>query len=66
LVFQSRHARPDEPFLQLSAGGLVSGNFFEVLGVNPYIGRTFSLEDERPPGNSVAVLSYGYWREHFG
>jgi predicted permease len=47
-------------------GELVSGNYFDVLGVNPYIGRIFSLEDERPPGNPVAVLSYAYWRERFG
>jgi predicted permease len=51
--------------IEKATGDLVSGNFFAVLGVNPYIGRTFSLEDERPPGNPVAVLSYSYWRERF-
>ena len=51
--------------VEMAPGELVSGNYFAVLGVNPYIGRTFSPEDERPPGNDVAVLSYGYWRERF-
>jgi hypothetical protein len=55
----------DSGRIERAAAELVSGNYFAVLGVNPYIGRTFSLEDERPPGNPVAVLSYNYWRERF-
>ncbi|HKS80793.1 MAG TPA: ABC transporter permease [Candidatus Acidoferrales bacterium] len=52
---------------ELAAGELVSGNYFEVLGVKPAIGRVFSREDETAPGaNNVAVLSYGYWSRHFG
>ena len=48
-------------------GELVSGNYFEVLGVRPAIGRLFSMQDETAPGaNPVAVLSYGYWTRHFG
>src|SRR5215472_4362041 len=46
-------------------GEEVSGNYFDVLGVKPYIGRMLSLDDERPPGNPAAVLSYGYWRDRF-
>jgi len=52
--------------VEMVPGELVSGNYFSVLGVNPYIGRTFSPEDDRPPGNPVAVLSYNYWRDRFG
>jgi putative ABC transport system permease protein len=49
------------------AGELVSGNYFQVLGVNPVLGRVFTSEDETAPGaNAVAVLSYGYWARHFG
>ena len=45
----------------------VSGNFFAVLGVKPAIGRLLSPEDDRVRGASpVAVLSYAYWRDHFG
>lgn len=48
-------------------GELVSGNYFEVLGVSPALGRVFSLQDETAPGaNPVAVLSYGYWERRFG
>ncbi len=50
-----------------AAGELVSGNYFEVLGVLPALGRVFSLQDETAPGaNPVAVLSYGYWARRFG
>ena len=42
-------------------GELVSGNFFEVLGVRPWAGRLFTQEDDRTPGaHPVAVLSYSY------
>src|SRR5260370_28691545 len=48
-------------------GDLVSGNYFEVLGVHAAIGRTFTPEDDRTPGSHpVVVLSYGYWKRHFG
>ncbi|HLK32096.1 MAG TPA: ABC transporter permease, partial [Terriglobales bacterium] len=48
-------------------GELVSGNYFEVLGVPPALGRVFSPQDETAPGaNPIAVLSYGYWMRHFG
>jgi putative ABC transport system permease protein len=52
---------------QLAEGMLVSGNYFQVLGVQPFLGRVFSSQDETAPGaNSVTVLSYGYWARHFG
>ena len=47
-------------------GELVSGNFFEVLGVRPWAGRLFTQDDDRTPGaHPVAVLSYGYWESRF-
>src|SRR5580693_9068416 len=52
---------------QLAEGELVTGNYFQVLGVRPFLGRVFSAQDETAPGaNPVAVLSYGYWTRHFG
>jgi predicted permease len=46
---------------------LVSGNFFEVLGVGPALGRMFSLDDDRVQGaHPVVVLSYAYWQRRFG
>jgi predicted permease len=52
---------------QLAEGVLVSGNYFQVLGVRPFLGRVLTSQDETAPGaNPVAVLSYGYWTRHFG
>jgi predicted permease len=48
-------------------GQLVSGNFFEVLGVRAERGRTFRPEEDGAPGaHPVVVLSDAYWRSHFG
>jgi putative ABC transport system permease protein len=45
---------------------MVSGNYFNVLGVRPAIGRLFGNEDETAPGaNPVAVLSFDYWKTRF-
>ena len=60
--------------INLSTGGehrpaaaeLVSGSYFEVLGVNPAIGRVLTMEDDRTPGaNPVVVLSNDFWRTQF-
>jgi predicted permease len=49
------------------AGELVSGNFFEVLGVPPAAGRTLQPSDDVTPGaHPVAVLCHGFWRRRFG
>src|SRR5713226_3169233 len=42
---------------------LVSANYFDVLGVQPALGRMFRPDEDRTPGgNPVAVLSYGMWQ----
>ncbi len=47
-------------------GELVSGNYFDVLGVPALLGRTFSSDDDRiPGGHPVAVLTYDFWVERF-
>jgi predicted permease len=47
-------------------GELVSGNYFDVLGVPAFLGRTFSVHDDRiPGGHPVAVLTYDFWVERF-
>jgi putative ABC transport system permease protein len=49
------------------SGELVSGNYFEVLGVRPAIGRVFTLDDDQVPGgHPLVVLSHSYWTRHFG
>jgi len=47
-------------------GEIVSGNFFEVLGVKPWAGRLFTQNDDVTPGaHPVAVLSYSFWDSRF-
>ena len=48
-------------------GYLVSGNYFDVLGVKPALGRAFlPEEDATPDSHPVAVLSYNCWQRRFG
>ena len=44
---------------------LVNANFFDLLGVHPFLGRGFSQQEESAP-LPVAVLSYGLWNNRFG
>jgi predicted permease len=47
-------------------GYLATGNYFDVLGVRPALGRFFHQEDDRVPGGSpYAVLSYATWQSRF-
>jgi predicted permease len=47
-------------------GGIVTGNFFDVLGVKAALGRTFGPEHDRTPGTDpVVVLSHRYWEHRF-
>src|SRR3984957_13305122 len=44
-----------------------SGNYFDVLGIQPYLGRFFHSSDEHGANSApYLVLSYPYWRNHFG
>jgi len=48
-------------------GAVVSGNYFNVLGVKGLIGRTFLPEEDRTPNSHpVAVIGYGLWQRDFG
>lgn len=48
-------------------GAIVSGNYFDVLGVKPLIGRTFLPEEDRTPNtHPVVVIGYGLWERRFG
>ncbi len=45
---------------------LVSGNYFDVLGVKPLLGRTFQADEDRTrKSHPVAVMSYGTWQKRF-
>ncbi|MGH9160120.1 MAG: ABC transporter permease [Vicinamibacteraceae bacterium] len=50
-------------------GLMASGSYFDVLGVSPLLGRTFTDEDDRDgggPDGPVAVLGYDFWQRRFG
>jgi len=47
-------------------GGIVSTNFFDVLGVQPAIGRGFIADEEVVGRHRVAVISDGLWQRRFG
>jgi putative ABC transport system permease protein len=46
--------------------GVVSHDFFNVLGIQPLYGRTFVADDDRPGADAVLVLSNSYWKKAFG
>jgi len=47
-------------------GEIVTGNYFDVLGVRAHIGRTFTQDDDRTPGgHPVVMLTYNYWVRRF-
>jgi predicted permease len=47
-------------------GSLVSGEFFEVLGVRPAVGRLLDRRDAAPGAAPAIVISHGLWRRRFG
>ena len=54
-------SKPDRAFTDY-----VTGDFFDVLGVEPHLGRLFHAGEGVTPGaDPVMVLSYGYWKQHF-
>ena len=61
------------PFILLGRGeprrvqtGVVSANFFDLLGVRPALGRTFRPGEDVVGAEPVLVLSYGFWKTQLG
>jgi putative ABC transport system permease protein len=46
-------------------GARISSGLFEILGIQPLMGRTFRAEEDRPTNDSVVILSYGLWQRRF-
>ncbi len=46
--------------------GVVSHDFFDVLGIAPILGRSFRSADDAPGADAVLILSYSYWQSRFG
>src|SRR5215472_4417130 len=60
-VSMTIQGQPDQYF-----SNLVTGNFFDVLGVRAALGRTFRPEEDRELGaGPVVVLNYGFWQRKF-
>jgi predicted permease len=56
----------DGPVTDRVRGELVSGNYFDVLGVGPTVGRVLAPQDDHIPGaHPVLVLSYAFWQRRF-
>jgi predicted permease len=52
---------------EMATVGMVAGNFFEVFGLRPHLGRLIGPADDRARmAHPVAVLQHGYWRSRFG
>lgn len=47
-------------------GSVVSANFFEVAGVKPAIGRSFTPDEDQPNKAPVVIISHGLWQRRFG
>ncbi|HEX7956225.1 MAG TPA: ABC transporter permease, partial [Pyrinomonadaceae bacterium] len=62
---ESRTAGGDER-AEVVWGELVSGNYFDVMGVKPMLGRTFFPEEDRTPNaHPVAVIGHTLWQRRF-
>jgi putative ABC transport system permease protein len=46
--------------------GVVSHDFFDLLGIRPILGRTFVKADDEHGAEAVLILSHRYWRQKFG
>ena len=49
-----------------ATGFLVSGNFFDLLGVTPERGRPFVAGDAQPGHDNVVLVSHNFWQRRFG
>ena len=57
-------AEPGQPAQRL--GGMsVAGNFFQIFGIAPMLGRVIGPENDKAGSGQVAVLSEGFWRSHY-
>jgi putative ABC transport system permease protein len=44
----------------------VSANFFQTLGVDPQLGRSFTADEDQPNGPNTVVLMQAFWQQYFG
>jgi len=56
----------DEGDPHRAVGGLVTSNYFEVLGIRPALGRTLNSQDDGDGAEPAMVLTHDYWTRAFG
>jgi predicted permease len=67
ILFTTHGRIGESSSLENVSAELVSGTYFNVLGVNPILGRTLAeADDQTPGGHPVAVASYSWWQRRFG
>jgi len=47
-------------------GASIMADYLTTLGVKPFLGRSFSIQEDHPGGAAVALISYSFWQNHFG
>ena len=57
---------PAAPAPRKIACEVTESRLFPLLGVTPFIGRTFTAEEDQANGARAAILSYGLWQRRFG
>jgi predicted permease len=57
-------SQPDRS--RLTLGEIVTGNYFQVLGIGAALGRTLLPSDDRPGADRVAMVSHSYWQREMG
>jgi predicted permease len=63
---EDRLSLGDDARSEVAGLGWVAGNFFQVLGVRPHLGRLLTPDDDKLDGsNPVVVLQYDYWQSRF-
>jgi putative ABC transport system permease protein len=55
----------DDPPVRVRTG-IISGNYFDVMGLEPVLGRLTTPRDDGAAAASVAVFSHQFWLQHFG
>jgi predicted permease len=56
----------EEGFSGLVSCRYVTADYFELMGISPFLGRTFQAGENALGGPQLAILSYEYWRDRYG
>ena len=64
LTFNANLTGGDQPERVQAVG--TYANYFEIMGVAPFLGRTYRSDEQRKGWNELVVLSYGIWQRRFG